>query len=529
MKFHCPHCNQGLTGDASLAGQSVCCPACSKKFDIPSDFAQQDAVEATTSAPTEAAPTTSEGQPSASNAAAPQAAAAPQPPLIPKVKVKVKATAKSQFAAGHADGTNVSPLWTGLWGMGATLLNYLLLWPIHNSYVGQLYIHRGWVPPVETFLFWWAVAFLMFKYRKLEKQKRGLLFDLLPDEVGRDITQANVDKFIERIWQLPVKPGESFLVTRVLRGLEYFRIRNNNSEVAGVLGSQSSIDGNAVGSSYTLLKVFIWAIPILGFIGTVQGLGSAVGGFASGLDAAADLSVVKGSLNKITVGLAVAFDTTLLALIMSLPLMFIMSSWQKAEDDLLNRIDEYCNENLLRRLKDFGGPEEQERPVTGANIHVVVQNAVNAAMAAHHVELQTYFAKLEAIGTQLRAHATEGFKEAQNQWLAARSEDLNKITEALQNIGERQIEAMGQVQTAMTAASRTTEQASKVAVTAEQRLLAVTKSADALTRHLDGVERAVGALNTVLGKFSEKQIVIQPPPRRFLGFLRRNNGVEKNG
>ncbi len=528
MRFHCPHCDQSLTGDVSLAGQTVYCPACSKKFEIPSECAQQDIIEETVAAPTETAPGAPEGQAPAEGAAATQASAGPLPRTTPKVKVK--APGKPLLGVGHADGTNVSPLWTGLWGLAGTALNYLLLWPIHNSYIGQLYIHRGWVPLVETLLFWWAVAFLVFKYRKLEKQKRGLLFDLLPDEVGRDITQANVDKFIARIWHLPVKPGESFLVTRVLRGLEHFGIRNDNSEVATVLGSQSTIDGNAVGSSYTLLKVFIWAIPILGFIGTVQGLGSAVGGFASGLDAAADLSVVKGSLNKITVGLAVAFDTTLLALIMSLPLMFVMSSWQKVEDDLLNRIDEYCNENLLRRLKNFGGPEEQEKPVTGANIHVVVQNAVNAAMSAHHVELQTYFEKLAAIGVQLRAHATEGFKQAQSQWLTARAEDLNKITEALQNIGERQIEAMGQVQTAMSAASKTAEQTSKVAVTSEQRLAAVTKSADALTQHLAGVGRAVGALNNVLGRFSEKQIVIQPQKRSgFLGFLRRDNGGEKNG
>ncbi|MCX7827518.1 MAG: MotA/TolQ/ExbB proton channel family protein, partial [Verrucomicrobiae bacterium] len=291
-------------------------------------------------------------------------------------------------------------------------------------------------------------------------------------DVGRDITQHNVNEFISRIWLLPVKPGDSFLITRVLRGLEHFKVRNNTSEVAGVLASQSAIDGNAVSSSYTLVKVFIWAIPILGFIGTVQGLGSAVGGFASGLDAAADLAVVKNSLNKITVGLAVAFDTTLLALIMSLPLMFIMSSLQKAEDDLLNKIDEYCNENLLARLKDFGGLEEQEKPVTGANIHQIVQNAVNAAMAAHHAELQAYFQRLEAIGGTLREHATAGFKQAQDQWLAARAEDLNKIAEALQDIGERQIAAMKEVQAAMAAASKTTEQASKAAVAGEQRFMA---------------------------------------------------------
>lgn len=520
MKFDCPHCSQALTGDASLAGQVIHCPACNKKFEIPAEFAQQDAVA-------EAGP----AEPAATSGQAP----APPVPgrltqrVAPKVKAKPPASGKAEKKASHADGTNVSALLTGAWGLGATVLNYLILWPVQNSYIGALYIQRGWVPYVETLLFWWAVAILFFKYQKLEKQRRGMLFDLLPDDIGREITQANAERFVAHIWKLPVKPNESFLVTRVLRGLEHFRIRNNNSEVASAISSQSDIDGNAVGSSYALLKVFIWAIPILGFIGTVQGLGQAVGGFASGLDAAADLSVVKGALNKITVGLAVAFDTTLLALIMSLPLMFVMSSWQKSEDDLLNQIDEYCNENLLRRLRDFGGPEEKEEAVTGENVHRVVQDAVNAAMAAHHAELQLYFQRLEAVGDSLRQHATEGFKQAQDQWTSARAEDLNKIADALQNISERQIETMKQAQKAMEAAGKTAEQSSKAAAASEQRLSAVAKTAEAMNRHLDGVEKVVGSFNNVLGKFGEKQIVIQAPPRGLFGFLKRGNGGEKNG
>jgi hypothetical protein len=66
-----------------------------------------------------------------------------------------------------------------------------------------------------------------------------------------------------------------------------------------------------VQSSYTLSNVFIWAIPILGFIGTVIGIGQAVGAFSGSLDQAQDISLLKKSLNDVTGGLATAFDTTL--------------------------------------------------------------------------------------------------------------------------------------------------------------------------------------------------------------------------
>ena len=99
---------------------------------------------------------------------------------------------------------------------------------------------------------------------------------------------------------LPVDPGASFLVNRVRRGLEHFRVRKSSSEVATILASQSEIDATAVDSSYTLLKVFIWAIPILGFIGTVIGISAAVSGFSGSLEAAEDIAVLKGALNNVT-------------------------------------------------------------------------------------------------------------------------------------------------------------------------------------------------------------------------------------
>ncbi|MCX7827129.1 MAG: hypothetical protein N2689_16490, partial [Verrucomicrobiae bacterium] len=89
MKFNCPHCNQALTADPSVAGQIVSCPACDKKFEIPADFAQQDAPEqqaAEASAPGTSPP------------GAPAAGAAPgRPTQAPKPRVKAKVAAKSRL------------------------------------------------------------------------------------------------------------------------------------------------------------------------------------------------------------------------------------------------------------------------------------------------------------------------------------------------------------------------------------------------------------------------------------------------
>ena len=119
-----------------------------------------------------------------------------------------------------------------------------------------------------------------------------------------------------------------------------------------MLKSQSEIDATMVDSSYVLIKVFIWAIPILGFIGTVLGISDAVSSFGGEMGAAADIEKIKEQLGQVTGGLSEAFDTTLVSLIFSLFVMFPTSVMQKNEEDLLNKVDEYCNEYFLKRLRE---------------------------------------------------------------------------------------------------------------------------------------------------------------------------------
>lgn len=333
MKFNCPKCSQRIQCDDALAGRFERCPSCNNRIQVPA--VPPVAGEAADAAPADER----RGAPAA---------------RVMRVKRREHAPSfvrTTSIGAGPS-GTNVSAFATGLLGLGITVLFYLLILALRKTALGALFLDRGWVPVAEALLLWWSAAILLFKSKKLARQKQCMLFDILPEEIAPDITQESVGQFIEHARVLKDKAADSFLTNRVLKVLEHFRARNSNPEAATVLTAQSDFDANAVHSSYTLLRIFIWAIPILGFIGTVNGLGNAVGGFASGLEGAQDIAVLKDSLGKITVGLAVAFDTTLIALVMAIPLMFLMSAMQKAEEDLLNAIDAFCTENLLKRLKE---------------------------------------------------------------------------------------------------------------------------------------------------------------------------------
>jgi hypothetical protein len=176
-----------------------------------------------------------------------------------------------------------------------------------------------------------------------------MLLDVVPASLGCEINAATVGGFIEHMYKLPLRLRDSLMVNRVRKALELFEKRNNNGEISSFLSAQSDIDANRSSGSYTLLKVFLWAIPILGFIGTVQGLSVAVSSLDTG---SGDPEKLKESINQLTGGLGVAFDTTLLGLVLSMIMSFPLAAMQKEEEEVLTLIDAFCNEKLLPKLND---------------------------------------------------------------------------------------------------------------------------------------------------------------------------------
>jgi len=453
-------------------------------------------------------------------------------------------------------------LLTALCGVGATFVFYLLLAPLPDVYLRQLFFERGWVTAAEAFLMFWSIAILVFKGRKLLKQRESMLLDVLPESLAKEISIEQVDRFAEHVRDLPVDPGFSFLTRRVLRGLEHFRVRRSASEVATVLASQSEIDAHAVGSSYAILNVFIWAIPILGFIGTVQGLGSAVGSL--GVQDATNVDSIKDSLGTITGGLGVAFDTTLVALVMSLMLKFPASSLQKSEEDLLNWVDEYCNENLLKRLK-----EEPSETSPSDSIARQIQVAIDASMAAHHAELRSWSKKLSEIGSTLTGEVVKGWSSIQEDLQQQHARRISQINEAVsgiarvteqlaatttrmaelqqaqseqlaasaaaidstvQRVEQRAEEHLAKIETNLTEAveqlRRSLEELGAETQAAHQLLARSTEqSAGSAQRWLEGLQEGVQGLNQVLAGLGERQVVIQTdskPRSRWSLFGRRD-------
>ena len=245
---------------------------------------------------------------------------------------------------------------------------------IRSEYWQQLF--SGRISETIFSLVLWSLFLIYFKWLQFRQQHRAYVAfrnQLLHDSLSNGIYVKDVDVRIVKISQylqeVKVKKfQDSIIFRRVRRTLKHLKAIPKKEEITSILNYQAEIDHNRMQSSYALLNVFIWAIPILGFIGTVFGIGQSIGEFSDFIRSTSgtDLNTqMRSALGGVTSGLSVAFSTTFIALVGVVPIMMLASSLRKLEEDLLLSVEEYCLEDLLPNLHVRPGDELLEDAVGG--------------------------------------------------------------------------------------------------------------------------------------------------------------------
>lgn len=383
MEFQCPHCKISMTTEDEHAGKVVSCPACNGRFQVP-------ALPASTK---KRATIPATGTPQAGQTQGPAQDHGPS---------------HGERGGWHEeDHANINFFISlGIAAIVTAIFLFALL-PFHGQRFSDIFLKRGWVNYAEVLLFIWGFVILFMKWKRTQRQRRAMMLDIVPAKLGSEITSHSVGGFIDHIYKLPNRLRDSLMVNRIRKGLELFEKRNSNAEVSAFLGSQSDIDANRISGSYTLLKVFLWAIPILGFIGTVQGLSTAVSSLSAG---STDPEALKASINNLTGGLGVAFDTTLLGLILSMILSFPMAIMQREEEAMLTEIDAFCTEKLLPKLNDSRSTTDDLLATQAENIPAFAAS-LSRAHEVFLVKLHEASVLLrdagEVLKTRLDAHQTK--------------------------------------------------------------------------------------------------------------------------
>ena len=132
-----------------------------------------------------------------------------------------------------------------------------------------------------------------------------------------------------------------YLWQRLASALEFIIRTDSTAGIEDELKYLSDMDRDRKHHRYSLVRILIWAIPMLGFLGTVLGISQALGGIQVGAD-----NDFQQMLNSLRGSLFVAFDTTALALTLSILLMFFQFFTDRFESQLLDIVDRRAHEEL---------------------------------------------------------------------------------------------------------------------------------------------------------------------------------------
>jgi biopolymer transport protein ExbB/TolQ/predicted nucleic acid-binding Zn-ribbon protein len=430
VKFKCPTCETQLNVEPEMAGKLVRCPGCDSKLQIPAG-----GLPAPSSLPAPSGFSAPDLASAPAGAPASEAEEHAQAPTSPDLLVEQNRNARGGWE--ESDPTNPNPMLAFGIGFVIFLVWIGVLYPFKApdgtaaatytpmQFIASLFFKHALVSFTNTLFFTWSMAILYLKLQKLNHQKKALLLDVLPWELGSEINRDNVSQFIDHLYRLPHRLRDSMMVNRIRKALELFEVKQNTGDVTNMLSSQSDIDGMRIGGSFSQLKAFLWAIPILGFIGTVIGLSHAISGM--NFAGMSDLKEITNTLGNVTGGLGTAFDATLLGLVFALGLNFPLNAMTKAEDDCLNDIDAFCNEVLLPRLNDGGS-------IAGGSTEGIMDTLVKAVANAQKeflIDLNTLSAKIAEQAANLDRRATEHQARVDREFATALTIMREKMTESV--------------------------------------------------------------------------------------------------
>jgi biopolymer transport protein ExbB/TolQ len=252
--------------------------------------------------------------------------------------------------------TTVNKLFSFLVAALLTILFFVAMaylpqvWPGTESF-SDVFLERGICQYPTMFFFFWGLVMLWIKSRKLKFQQRALELSAVPQQADFELNRTSAKAVLDRVHELVDSPAHFLLLNRIERALSNLKNLGQVSDVTSILKMQAEHDDEQISSSYSLITGFIWAVPVLGFIGTVLGLSQAITAFGLTLQGSADMATVKTSLQGVTGGLATAFETTLVALVNALILQLLTTYMQTKEGEFLDACNDYCHRHVASRLR----------------------------------------------------------------------------------------------------------------------------------------------------------------------------------
>lgn len=187
----------------------------------------------------------------------------------------------------------------------------------------------------------WAMSILAYKTNVLRHEQQVLESDLVRIPEGVKILPEDTREYARNIESFAEKSGGHLVPRALLVGLGRFAATRNVQDAATASHAVCETEADRLDSELSMLRYIAWAIPAIGFIGTVRGIGDALGQAQK---------AVAGDISGVTAGLGVAFNSTLIALLFSILVMFLLHALQRTQERFLLDAESYLDDRLIRHL-----------------------------------------------------------------------------------------------------------------------------------------------------------------------------------
>lgn len=190
-------------------------------------------------------------------------------------------------------------------------------------------------------LLFWALAIIGFKFTHLLRERSLLEADFVQLDEGIKIRPQDAKDLMRKVQSLPAEQ-QDYLLPRALQAVvQRFTASHNIQDVSSAMQNVCEYEYERLESELSIIRYIAWAIPSIGFLGTVRGIGDALGQAHK---------AVEGDIIGVTESLGVAFNSTFIALCISIVLMFIVHQLQLMQERFVFDTQDYCDRKLIRHL-----------------------------------------------------------------------------------------------------------------------------------------------------------------------------------
>jgi biopolymer transport protein ExbB/TolQ len=203
-------------------------------------------------------------------------------------------------------------------------------------------ILKDYEQEVALILATWALCLIGYQASEVARNRRLLDKDYIELGEGHVVLPDDARTYGRPIESLPRDEQEMLLPRALMVALNRFGATRSVQDSAEAVRAECENELDRLDAQLSMVRFTAWAIPAVGFVGTVRGIGRALQEAQGALH---------GDISGVTLGLGVTFNATLTALVACIIVMFFLHQLQQAQDRLVLDARMYIDRRLIRNMR----------------------------------------------------------------------------------------------------------------------------------------------------------------------------------